>query len=336
MDEIFTTHIAGGAWGIRTTTQTTHRSIKIRYPTVHRRQNIGNGHRTRIVRMQRKTDFRKFGHQIFKRALDLRRVRHPSRVGNADGLKSHIHQPRHDRLNLCRRHIAFKRATQCRGDTAVHRDISLVCHLSHRLQLLKRLCHRHIDVRQVVAVACRQHGVQLIHPRINRPFGTFVVGYQCRVHCSWTTHDLAHHLFRISQLRDGLGMHKRCHLNLRHSCLAQPIDHLNFVLGRNKLRFDLKAIARAHFTDINLSHQPFSYVTFLKQGRLTSHPEVFFIMSGKSPASQYALLSQHAQPLIRTGHPQHVLPHISQDEIVVDGSGLVETGLPKLALNIIF
>lgn len=93
--------------------------------------------------------------------------------------------------------------------------------------------------------------MNLIDPGVYGTLGTPVIGDQRRIDRPRSAGDLPHHIFRIAQLGNRFGMHKRGHFDLRHPGIAQPVHHFDLELRRNKFGLDLKPVTRTHFTDID-------------------------------------------------------------------------------------
>src|SRR5919109_741585 len=87
-----------------------------------------------------------------------------------------------------------------------------------------------------------------VHAHLNSTHRALVVRHQGSVDRSRPPADPGHHLLGIAQLRDSFGMHKRCYFDTRHAGLTQSVYHLHLAIRGDKLRLDLKSIARPYLT----------------------------------------------------------------------------------------
>src|SRR5712691_2390896 len=152
--QIFGADITRSARGKRTTTEAANRGVEVPYAALDSSQDIRNRHGPGVVRVQRPFNAGEFGHQVCECAPYLGRIGHTRRIGQADGLETTIHQAYDDSFEIVQRHIYFKGATERTRDATLQRYASLVRDVRDGFELGKRLGHRHVDVGQVMALAC--------------------------------------------------------------------------------------------------------------------------------------------------------------------------------------
>src|SRR6185503_3918825 len=151
--EVLAAHVAGRARRERTAAQATDRRVEVRDPQLHRREDVRDRHRPRVVRVERPFDAGEARHQVLERARDLTRVRHPGRVRDADRPGAHVDELAHDPLDPGEGHVAFEGTAERRGDAGLHGDARAAGDLHDPAQLRERFGDRHVDVGEVVALA---------------------------------------------------------------------------------------------------------------------------------------------------------------------------------------
>ena len=163
--------------------------------------------------------------------------------------EAQVDQARGDGFQLRQGNAALERTAEGRRNAALHRDAGVVGHGRYRCQLVERFRHRHVYVGKVVALARRQHGMQLVYPRLDGPHRALVVGNQGRVNGAGPALDAGHHLGCVAHLGHCLGMHERRDLDARQPRCSKPVDHVDLGFGGNELRLDLEPVSRAHLTN---------------------------------------------------------------------------------------
>ena len=79
-----------------------------------------------------------------------------------------IHQPGHHGLELGQGHLALEGAAEGAGDAGIDGLAAAVGHFRGGLELDDGLGDGHVDVGEVVALAGREHGVDVVHARVYR------------------------------------------------------------------------------------------------------------------------------------------------------------------------
>src|SRR5690606_5214230 len=77
------------------------------------------------------------------------------------------------------------------------------------------------------------------------------VGHQGGVDDAAAPADAAHHFLGVGQRRNGLGRGEAGDLDAREAAVGQGVDEGDFVVGGNLGFFDLQAVARADFVDLD-------------------------------------------------------------------------------------
>ena len=128
------------------------------------------------MRVQRPLDSGEARNQVLEHSRDLARVRHAGRVGERDRARAHVDERFDHGLEPCERHVTFERAPERRRDAAVHRHMRPLGDLHDPAQLREGLGDRHVDVREVVALARRDDGVDGVDAGVDGTGRAFVVG----------------------------------------------------------------------------------------------------------------------------------------------------------------
>src|SRR5438477_7820570 len=217
VDQVLAADVAGGARRERAAAETADRAVEVRDAALERGQDVRDRQRARVVGVQGPFDTRKPRQQVLEHAADLPRVGHAGRVGEADRARADVHEPADDALELTERHLAFERAAEGGRDAAADLDLRALDDAHDRGELLDGLGARHVDVRQVVALARGDDRVDRVHAGVHRADGALLVRHQRGVARAGPPADRRHDALGVAQLWDGLRVDERGHLDARQA-----------------------------------------------------------------------------------------------------------------------
>ena len=181
---------------------------------------------------------------------------HLARMRHAGGIGQHhaVYPQRHIALGKAQhpfgRHIALERTAKGGRQRTCHARAAATQRRENFAKALERGIGAAPHVGAVMRLGHRNHQIDLVGARLERPLRTAHIGDQRDVADGRVTPYAGHDLGRIGKIRHRLGRHKRGHLDLGQTGLRQRIDERNLLRRGHKGRFDLQSVSRHHIMDV--------------------------------------------------------------------------------------